>query len=500
MKPMKKNLFWIIIFLIATLILIRMFYTPNVKISLVTFEQAPLGALANIETREKTQVRITLSGKDGNDLNATFPSYSTFHEIPILGLYADFANQVKFVFETEEGKTFSKKLTIQTDPLPSIYPTIKAQRKDPDRIEQGMIFLHLGHYDNEGNFQALSSAVDEFGNVRWLYTGEIGHVMKRLSTGNLLIQDTNNTLVEIDLLGRPIRQRAQVMTSIHHDVVEMPNGNLLILSTAPSSFEDGVVEVDAQSGQVIRWWDFRTILDQERPPQPRNLNDKDWLHLNGIDYNSSDDSFIVSGRDQSAVVKVDRKTGKLQWILGNHEHWNESLQPYLLTPTQQEGFAWQWGQHAPMFDENNPNRILLYDNGNSRSYEQPLLPKDNHSRAVEYEIDATNKQISQIWEHGSIYGSELFTPFIGDANYLEGGNRLICFGGITRSLSQEPMEIFDFETMTINKMKMSARIIETTDTYPSKEVLILTIEDPDPTRYQGYRCYQAEKLLLYTSL
>ncbi|MFA6784540.1 MAG: hypothetical protein WCR13_06545, partial [Sphaerochaeta sp.] len=65
---MKKNLFWIIIFLIATLILIRMFYTPNVKISLVTFEQAPLGALANIETREKTQVRITLSGKDGNDL------------------------------------------------------------------------------------------------------------------------------------------------------------------------------------------------------------------------------------------------------------------------------------------------------------------------------------------------------------------------------------------------------------------------------------------------
>ena len=35
---------------------------------------------------------------------------------------------------------------------------------------------------------------------------------------------------------------------------------------------------------------------------------------------------------QDAVVKVDRKTGQVVWILGDHAGWKESLQPKLLTP------------------------------------------------------------------------------------------------------------------------------------------------------------------------
>ncbi len=190
-------------------------------------------------------------------------------------------------------------------------------------------------------------------------------------------------------MGRKIRTLPPLMYGLHHDVAIMENGNLLALSTAPSSFEDGgVVELDGETGAYVQGWDFREILDKDRPSQPRNLERADWLHLNGVDYDHRDDSFIVSGRDQSAVVKVDRQSGDLRWILGNHEHWEEAYHPYLLQP-EGSPFAWQWGgQHAPpMVHPDYPTRVLLYDNGNERSYTDPLDPAENFSRAVEFEID-----------------------------------------------------------------------------------------------------------------
>lgn len=105
--------------------------------------------------------------------------------------------------------------------------------------------------------------------------------------------------------------------------------------------------------------------------------------------------------------------------------------------------------------------------------------------------------IRQIWQYGKEMGSEMFTPFIGDANYLPNGNRLICFGGITRDLQGNPMELFDFEQMSINKMKISARIAEVTPDMPAKPVFELIFQDEDQESYRGYRSYRAEKMSLY---
>ena len=59
------------------------------------------------------------------------------------------------------------------------------------------------------------------------------------------------------------------------------------------------------------------------------------------------------------------------------------------------------------------------------------------------------------------------------------------------------MEIFDFAAGKINRMKISARIVEVTADSPAREVLRISIADPDPNSFRGYRSYQAEKYPLY---
>ncbi len=497
MFPGKRIILLILFFGIAVaMILMR---SPSiirpVRIRIELSEKVPLGALARIEAREPFRVEITVRGIDDNDLTAGFDEVSARQNIPVLGLYPDHENLIEFRLTGRSGRIYTRIEHIKTKPLPDIFPAVRLERHLPDRIAPGMIFLHLGHYDDEGDFHPLPCAVDGYGRVRWFYDGHIGHVLERLENGKLLIHE-EDTLIEMDMLGEPSGMSWQLDTGIHHDALELPDGNLLVLSSSPGSFEDGMVEIERESGKHLRYWDFRDILDEFRPRQPQNLEEADWLHLNGIDYDPRNDTVILSGRDQSAVVGVGRTSGELLWILGNHDYWEDRFKPYLLAP-RDTPFEWSWGQHAPMVDPEDPRRILIYDNGNKRSYDEPVEPEDNYSRAVEYEIETETMQVRQIWEYGREYGSGRYTPFIGDADYLPGGNRLVCFGGITRNLQREAMEIFDFENESINKMKISAVIAEVTGESPAREVMSIHFEDPDPESYRGYRSYRAVKLPLY---
>ncbi len=276
------------------------------------------------------------------------------------------------------------------------------------------------------SYTPYPSAIDAAGEVRWLYAGDNGHLLRRLRNGNLMIQQ-ENCIVEIDMLGRRAGRSWEVVPrDLHHDAVEMSDGSFLALSSAEDSFDDEVVMIDQASGTIVGRWDFRQILDPDRPVMPANLNPKDWLHMNGIVHDSGDGSVIVSGRDQSALVKVYLASGRIAWILGNHDKWKAQFEPYLLRPV-----------------------------------------------------------------------SELFAPFIGDADYLPNGNRLACFGGITRDLEGRPMELFDFENDKVNMMKVSAHIIELTGETPARVVREVVLADDDASTYEGYRSYRAEKMSLY---
>lgn len=467
----------------------------KISLEIQLSEVAPLSAQVSLRTPQPTTAMITVHGRDGEDLRRRYETPARRRTVELLGLYPGRENRVTFSITDSRGRVEVIERTVETEPLPEIYPEVRLARSVPEEAAEGMTFLHLAAYDEEGTYHPLASAIDHYGRVRWFYREDYGHLFSRLANGNLMVQK-ENAVQELNMLGWPRGEPIGLPEGLHHDAVELPGGDILALTTAPGSFEDGVAEVGRRGEGVLRSWDFRELLDPERPRQPINLDDRDWLHLNGIDYDEKDDAFVVSGRDQSAVVKVSRESGEVLWILGSHQHWKEPWRSLLLEPVG-EPFDWSWGQHAPEIHGEDNRRILIYDNGNHRSYDDPLPPEENFSRGVEYLVDEKAGTVRQLWEYGRERGSELFTPFIGDADYLANGNRLITFGGVSRKLDGSPQPLFDLEAMEVNDMKISAHIIEVTDELPARRVLELVFEDDDSESYAGYRVYQAERMPLH---
>lgn len=492
--PKRLAIFLSAVTLLIALLLLDIQLAP-ISIEIQRSEVAPLSAEVEIRTRRPSSLVMILHGIDGEDLRRVYSEPLRKRTVELLGLYPGRENRVTFLLTELDGEDRRLERRITTAPLPEIYPEVQLRHAVPERISKGMTFLHLAAYDEEGEYVPLASAVDRHGRVRWFYREEYGHLLLRLGNGNFVVEQ-NEGLQEITMLGWPRGGPVSLPEGVHHDAVELPDGNLLVLTAAPGSVDDGVAEVDPFTGSVVESWDFRELLDPERPRQPINLDEADWLHLNGIDYDSERDAFLVSGRDQSALIEVSRATGEVRWILGNYEHWEERFYELLLEP-KGEGFEWPWGQHAPEYHPELPGRILLYDNGNHRSYDNPLPPEKSYSRAVEYEIDVEAGTVRQLWQYGKERGSELFTPFIGDADYLENGNRLITFGGISRDREGNPRSLFNLEEGTVNDMKISAHVIEVTGEEPARVVTELIFEDEESSTWAGYRVYQAERMPLY---
>lgn len=310
----------------------------------------------------------------------------------------------------------------------------------------------------------------------------------------------HNELREIDWFGREIASWRAEGYSIHHDFIFLPNGHVLALASTLSSDEDLIVEIGGDGRTIVREHDLKDVLDPRRPQMPRHVHEPDWLHANGLYYDGRDSTIVVSARNQSAIIRLSLNPLAVRSIVGDHEHWVPRLRSHLLEP-RGVPFEWSWGQHAPVPNPEDPDHILVYDNGNQRGYADPAPPESSYSRAVEYEVDESARTVRQVWEFGREYGSAYYTPVVGNAEYLSNGNRLICFGAIARDLKGNPVEWIEpagepgrFRNRSV---KSSAAIVETTNERPARVVFELTIEDPDPTTYLGYLVYRAHKISLY---
>jgi hypothetical protein len=190
----------------------------------------------------------------------------------------------------------------------------------------------------------------------------------------------------------------------------------------------------------------------------------DWCHANGTFYDARDDSILVSLRTQDCIVKLDRKTGALRWILGVHDNWRLPWSDKLLKPDA--SVEWQFHQHDCSITP--AGTILCFDNGNHRA--QPFAPRmspaKSYSRAVEFAVDDTNGTVSQIWSYGEAPGERIFAGFQSGAMRLpQTGNTFITYGGIC-SMNGRPStgpDRFDpAEADLTEKIDICARLIEVT--------------------------------------
>lgn len=386
---------------------------------------APLTALAFIKVPVKGKFTVSVIGKTGGGITMgkSFDHFGEDHQLPIIGLYEDYTNHVEFVFTNRNGRVrCSKMIQIKSSVIPA-KPVL-----DIEILKNQLPEVYRGLYI----ISNLKIGFDQAGELRWYYNGEGSAFFGKLNNGNILISDASIlSFSEVSMLGKVVK-KYHVPNGFHHEIVEMPNGNLLAASYSPPGrpFEDVVVEISRNSGQVVRSWDFKAILDQDRVPLP-NAQPGDWLHINALYFDEVDNSMVISGRNQCVVAKIDYATSTLKWILSNPNKWKESFIPFLLKPVNSQGSFidvvnmdfWSYGQHAI---HRLPNgNLLLYDNGDYRGYyDNPDVPANSYTRIVEYKINEEKRTVELDWYFD--YNKSLFTKFTGYTQPLD-DCRLIAY-------------------------------------------------------------------------
>lgn len=374
--------------------------------------------------------------------------------VPVVGLLAGQQHKISLKLESENGEVLpATELDWTAPPLPAgtiDFPPINIVSSDPAGMEPGFMIVcvrraaparQIWWTEKQMKFGirwSMLVALDEDGDVVWYFKHDSRIAgIDRLPNGNLFFHQVNFQSIEIDLLGnqvnsfyaakRPFGPAKDAIPidaqSMHHQPHIMPNGNYLAMTANAREFDnyissetdpdaprqkikvvgDRIIEFDA-NGKVIWSWNTFDHLDPYRVGyqtlepywDPRGFpNHADWTHGNGLGYDHRDDSVLISLRAQDCVVKVDRKTSEIKWILGDHSGWDAEKQKKLLKPIGD--LQWPWHGHNPRVTRQ--GTIVMYDNAlfQARPYDTPKQPHECIARAVEYEVDEERMEVRQVW-------------------------------------------------------------------------------------------------------
>ena len=396
-------------------------------------------------------------------------------------------------------------------------PPIRLHHATPERMAGRFTFLSIRRrvHGRVGDLSpaqrrfttswGLLIAIDHLARIRWMRRMPNRPAgLHRLASGNLFVHDTEFCSREIDLQGETVRafyaaRRPQGamdgaipvdVQSLHHQPHQMPNGNFLAVSGHsrlvkdwPASVHepdtcradrhvvgDKIVEF-TPSGEIVWSWDSFDHLDTQRIGYDaldaywhvRGFpNHGDWTHCNGVSYDAANDQVIVSLRLQDAVVGVDRASGEIRWILGDHSNWRPDLAAKLLTPVG-ANFRWPWHGHNPRVTSE--GTIVMFDNGIYQARPgQPRLPfEKSFSRGVEYRVDPAAMTVEQVWA-SALTDADVIerTWAMGDAHRLEASNTALIVHSICMPHGIEGIGMDEDHRSIrfVNELASYARILE----------------------------------------
>ena len=456
----------------------------NPKVLLDPYNASPLTALILFETEEEVSPKVTIEGKDKLTTIETEFAKNTKHYLPIYGLYADYNNKVDISYTLSNGKKITKKVEIQTNKLPDDFALPTSLKKDSSKLTNDLYFF-------TPSSKGYTCAYDVNGDVRWYLSNNAVWDNTRLKNGHMMVSTERlvnspyymTGLYEIDLLGH-IYNEYSIKGGYHHDYFELPNGNLLVASddfnNEAGTVEDYLVELDRTTGNIVKTWDLKDVLNME-DGKSENWSNYDWFHNNSVWYDEATNSITLSGRHQDAVINIDYTSGKLNWIIGDSTNWSSEYQKYFFTPVGKD-FEWQWSQHAAMITPE--GYVFIFDNGNNKSKDSSKYVEatNGYSRGVMYKIDTDKMTIEQVYEYGKERGSSFYSPYISDVDYLSKNHYLIHSGGIVYVDGKNSNQPAGFSSNTTLKS-------DTVEVLNDKVIFEIVL----PTNN-----YRVEKLSLYT--
>ncbi len=293
----------------------------------------------------------------------------------------------------------------------------------------------------------------------YLFDDSVAYHIKgrEFKTGHIVLLDsTLKELKQIHLL--PYKD---VVLDKHqdldiHDFIMLSENHFYILATytkyaknipavIPHSNRVSVSEVVVQ--EIV---DDKVVWQWESTDDPafyiasanfQNYNDTttvhDYLHVNALCIAPNDSNLVVSFRQISQVVKVDRRSGKVIWRMGgiNSDFAFDG----------DKKFYWQHDFH--FYDGNN---ILMFDNGDS-----VLRPK---SRILDLKIDEKSRKVTSFYaaDIARRYNKQMGSVSKKDGKYLICGglvNYILGMDSATKAITYEINTCHTFTSYRINSVE-----------------------------------------------
>jgi arylsulfate sulfotransferase len=296
-----------------------------------------------------------------------------------------------------------------------------------------------------------TAAFDLKGNLIWFYDLQDGTFLdsafpiKMLPNGDFLVvvYGASNEVREINLAGDTISSFTAgnvdaalkeagipiIINGLHHDILPLPNGHLVLLANFFKTFTDlpgnpgatqvlGDVLIDLDENRKVSWfWSTFDHLDIQRQP----LGFPDWTHANAIIYSPDDGNLIFSLRNQNWVIKLDyrdgRGDGSIVWRFGPGGD-------FAIPGSSPADF--NYAQHYPILigpKKSGVFPLMMFDNANNRVVDSVGTPCGPgaaacYSRPVIFQLDEAAKTAQILWQNKL----SLFSLCCGSISTLGNGN------------------------------------------------------------------------------
>ena len=175
---------------------------------------------------------------------------------------------------------------------------------------------------------------------------------------------------------------------IHHDLTVLPDGTVAYIEfeVRGGSKCDRIMELSpgGEQKEVYSLWnDFE-----------HRAKEGEWCHSNALNYIPEEDVYYLSVLQFDSILKIDRATGTLLWVLNGDE-------------SDFTGTSWNLQHRFQLLDDS----ILLFSNGNSE--------------ALQYRLHGDTWEAELIWSHRSAANTTTHTH--GDVHRFDNDNTLITY-------------------------------------------------------------------------
>jgi hypothetical protein len=385
----------------------------------------PLGALVQHEANGPSQIRVAYAATDHSDSGFT-PWQSPDSSVVVLGL--------------EAGRTYTMRVQSLFDDQPIDGPASEYHAPPlPAALDQVSIKL-VGAFSGGYSMSPIAGLdghgyliiFDSLGTIRWYrdfgtqvfettqqedgrFTAFVGQSDGfNMSAGAYVeVTSTGDSVRAVTAVGSPYTDPHELLESFDKQGnrradylfgYDFRAFDRTAIGGGPSDTiaVHQVLRINAAGtvDTLISGFEHWSVTDDVAPFLIADLD-----HPNSIDFDL-DGQVIVSFRDLSSVVKVNRRTHAFDWVLGGTHNQFTFLDDPL------GGFD---SQHTARVLPN--GHLLIFDNGWAHSPQA--------SRAVEYALDTTRKTATMVWQYSA--SPPIFNAFTGSAQRLANGNTLVAF-------------------------------------------------------------------------